>query len=314
MTRRNAATLAIPMPTRGKAHKADKKEAPKAKKLTRLEMAILANLGRDSHKTYGENPPKPDIRLIRVDAINFDHSYQRKFKPGHARKIAANFDIKKLGIPMVADRDGKFFGVDCQHRIAAIEMINASRPGYIKSVWCEVVPDSGRKEEADMFTGRNDSSRVSPTDIFKAKHTAGDQTCIRVANILNGKGLCVKGMKRAGNVPVTCIVPVCWAHERGVLEDTIDVIKSTWGLIDEAFQVTVFHPVAAVLVKNRGQVNRRTLVQTLSKFTPAGLRTRCGTPDGRGRTVNIANFVVNAYNKAARKADRIEPVGSSDIH
>jgi hypothetical protein len=30
--------------------------------------------------------------------------------------------------------------------------------------------------------------------------------------------------------------------------------------------------------------------------------------------VNIANFVVNAYNKAARKADRIEPVGSSDIH
>jgi hypothetical protein len=303
MTRKNSATLAAP-----KA-----KRAPKAKKITKLEQAILRNFGA-SPVMYGNDPPKPDLRKIRVDEIRFDHTYQRKFKPGHARKIAAKFDIRKLGIPVVAEREGVPFGVDCQHRIHAISLLNAVRPGFLTSVWCEVTPESGRREESDLFTGRNDSSKVSPTDIFKAKHTAGDPTCVKVANILNGRGLSVKGMKGRGTLPVTCIVPVCWAHERGVLEDAIDAVKSTWGLIEQAFHVTVFHPVAAILVRNRGRVNHATLVQTLSKFTPAGLRTRCGTTDGRGRTVNIANFIVNAYNKVAKKADRIEAVGSSDIH
>lgn len=309
MTRRNAATLQAPK--NAKSAKSAK-NAHKTTKTLQIQLAIRQNLGSNP-VMYGDNPPKREIRKLRLEEINIDPSYQRDFRLAHAQKIASEFDIQKMGIPLLNDRNGKLFCVDGQHSIHAVKIINSVFPGFITSIECEVVVLDRVKDEAGLFVGRNDRSKVPPTNTFKAKHRSGDATCIRVANILHGRGLSVKGMRKKNTVAITCIVPVCWAHKMGVLEDTIDVIKATYGLIERAFQVTVFHPVAALIAKNRGHVNLNHLAQTLSKFTPAGLLTQCGTTDGRIRTVNIANFIVRAYNKSAKKADRIEMVCSSDI-
>lgn len=289
--------------------------APSAKKTPKtlqIQLAISQNLGPNP-VMYGDNPPKRKIRKVLLEDIKIDNSYQREFRLAHAQKIASEFDIQKMGIPLLNDRNGQLFCVDGQHSIHAVRIINSVCPGFLTSIECEVVNQDGARDEAELFVGRNDRSKVPPTNTFKAKHRSGDATCIRVANILHGRGLSVKGMKKRNTLPITCIVPVCWAHKMGVLEDSIDVIKATYGLIERAFHVTVFHPVAALIAKNRGHVNLNHLAQTLSKFTPAGLLTQCGTPDGRGRTVNIANFIAKAYNKTAKKSDKIEKVGSSDI-
>jgi hypothetical protein len=308
MTRKNSATLDAP---KAKSPKKAKR-APKAIKVSGIELAIRKNLGHDP-VMYGDDPPKREMRKVRLGTIKVDRSYQREFRRAHAEKIAANFDIQKMGIPLLNDRNGRLFCVDGQHSIHAIEIINSVYPGFLTSIWCEVVAEAGPKQEADLFVGRNYRSKMPPTSTFKAEHRSGNPTCIKVANILHSRGLSVKGMRIRNTLPITCIVPVCWAHRMGVLEDSIDVIKATYGLIEQAFQVTVFHPVAALIVKNRGHVDFDLLVRTLSRFTPAGLLTKCGTPDGRGRTVNIANFIVNAYNRAAKKSEKIETVGGSDI-
>jgi len=323
MTRRQATVHAIPRAKAGRPRKAPsiptakavrRGRAPRAdrpSKADKLEQAILLNLG-PSPKMYGNNPPKRQIRTIRLEDIKIDESYQRNFRLAHAQKIAEEFDIRKMGIPLVNDRNGQYFCVDGQHSIHAIKIVNSFLPGYLTSIECEVVDEPGPKEEARLFVSRNKRSKMPATSSFKANHRSGDADCIRVANVLHSRGLAVKGMKRRGTIPITCIVPVCWAYQMGVLEDFLDVVKATWGLIDSAFHVTVFHPIAAVLVKNRGRVDLGHLVKTLSKFAPAGLRSM-GVTGGFTRTVRIANFVVNAYNKSAKKADRIELVGSSDI-
>ena len=287
---------------------------PKKKKIkiSPIQREILKRLG-PAPVLYGNNPPKRIIRKINIDSIKIDSSYQRAFRPGKAQKIATWFDIEKMGIPLLNERGGEFFCVDGQHSIAAIKIINGFCPGFLNVIECEVVEKSGPREEADLFVGRNDRAKMSALMTFKAKHRSGNTTCIRIANILNANHIHVDGMKKKDTiVGVSCIVPVEWSYEMGVLEDAIKVIKSTYGLVDEAFGVTVFHPVAALIAKNRGIVNLDDLVKVLSKFTPAGLVSK-GVTDGRKRTVSIANFIVESYNKTASKTDKLDKISGSEI-
>lgn len=301
MTKKNTATL----------------KAPKAKKQGKRTIGILDKIRKNAGKNpemHGDNPPKPTLQKISIEELHVDSTYQRPMKPSLVKRIAVEFDYKKFGIPVVVFRNSRYYIIDAQQRIAGAKLRNIACPGFLTSVWCEVVPDmEGRTDEARLFGGRNDNQKVNTVERFKSDYAAGKNFAVKIVGILNTRGLTVKGMPRPNALPITCVAPVRWAHSTGVLEDSIDAIKATWGLIDDAFQVTCFHPIASVLYKNKGQVDIGRLATVLKKFTPAGLKTKCGTTDGRSRTVNIANFVVRSYNKGLKAAQRLEEVESRDI-
>jgi hypothetical protein len=308
MTRKNSATLDA---TKAKSPK-------KAKRYGKRTIAILDEIRRNIGKNpvkYGDNPPKPNLVLIPLEALDIESLYQRGTKAASVYKIAVDFDYRKLGIPVVALRNGKYWVIDAQQRTRAILLMNLACPGYLTSVWCELVPDTrGRADEADLFDGRNNSKPILPIERFKACWAARKPWAVDIVNDLHSKGITVKGIARPGAVPVTCIAAVKYAHNAGVLDETIQAIDSTWGLIDEAFQVTCFHPIAGVLHRNRGKVDMEHLVKTLKKFRPAGFKAFANTTDGRGRTVGIAARIVKAYNKGLGKAEQIEEVKSSDVN
>ena len=113
---------------------------PKKKKVktSAIQLAILKRLG-PAPVLYGNNPPKRSIRKINLDSIKIDSSYQRAFRPSKAQKIAAGFDIEKMGIPLLNERSGELFCVDGQHSIAAIRIINGFCPGFLNVIECEVL-------------------------------------------------------------------------------------------------------------------------------------------------------------------------------
>ena len=289
------------------------KTKPKGRKPIAILDKIRQNMGKKP-EMYGDEPPKPTLQKIRIDDLHVDNTYQRPMKPSLVKRIAVEFDYKKFGVPVVVLRNGKFYVIDAQQRIAGAKLRNLACPGFLTSVWCEVVPDvAGRTEEAKLFGGRNDNQKVNTLERFKSDYAAGKNSAVKIVGILNGRGLAVKGMHRPNTLPITCVAPVRWAYDTGVLEDTIDAIKATWGLIEEAFQVTCFHPIAAALHKNKGRVDIGHMADVLKKYTPSALKTKCGTTDGRSRTANIANFIVKAYNKGMKTAQQIDEVEVRDI-
>lgn len=317
MTRRSEAA------TKPKANRDSPKvsKVPKDTKDTRstdILSSIRLKFG-SNHVKYGNNPPKPEQVLIPIGQLCIENLYQRTLKP-IARKIATNFDINSFGIPLVALReDGKYWVIDGQQRIAGVTLVNKAIPGYMTSVWCELIPwfegevEEAKVYEAKVFTGRNNSQRLQPCESFKAEWVSKDAKAMSIMRNLNQKGVTVKGIPFGDSVEVACIAAVKFAHNVGSLNATIDVIKATWGLIDEAFKVTCFHPIAVVIYKNNGGFDFVRLVDVLKKFTPRGLEAAANTTAGHKRTVNIANRIIKAYNKSSGIGRSLTEVNSADI-
>ena len=312
MTKKNTATLKAP-----KAKKQGKKHARRVKqaKISKLAHTILARMGTNP-VLYGENPPEPKIVKVDLRLIRFDESYQRLRQSRMVMKIASAFNYGSLGMPVVVQRDdGFFYAIDGRQRITALREINAVVPGFQTHVWCERVLDKDAKviEEAKTFMGRNCRANMALLSMFKAEYRAKDKTAVDIMRRISSKGLSFEGINIPGALHLKCVSSVEWAYRHGVLEDSIDAIKSTWGLVPNAFQVKVFTPIAVLIHKNRSCIGMKNLVAALSTTTPAGLDAQAGSTNGRMRTVNIANFIVGRYNRSVPKSQRLDDIVGSDL-
>jgi len=59
-----------------------------------------------------------EIRKIKVDDLVADQ-YQRGINKSHTKDIAKRFDPRLTGLPIVSIRDGVWYVIDGQHRVAA---------------------------------------------------------------------------------------------------------------------------------------------------------------------------------------------------
>lgn len=312
MTRRNATSTLSPRRTKKSKRHARRVKQAKMSKLTR---EILAGTGSNP-VVYADEPPQPNVIKVDLRLVRFDESYQRGRQSGIVRKIATEFNHGSLGLPVVVQRaDGLFYVIDGRQRITAIMERNKAIPGFMTHVWCELVleKDAQARKEAKIFMGRNQRANMSLLSMFKAAHKAKDPAAVDIIKRITAKGLSVEGVYVDGALHVKCVSSIKWAHKQGVLEDAIDTIKGTWGLVPNAFKVMVFFPIAALLCKNRSCVSIQDLIAVLSATTPAGLDAQAGSTNGRMRTVNIANFIVDRYNRSVPKPQRIDHVASSDL-
>jgi hypothetical protein len=114
---------------------------------------------------------------------------QREFRQAHADKIAANMDPNKLGFPVVNHRDGYYWILDGQHRIAALKQWDPAIEQT--NLDCEVYEDLTDSEMAEIFLGRDARKQIPPFDKFHVACTAGRQreNDIRRAIETNGQKL-----------------------------------------------------------------------------------------------------------------------------
>ena len=105
-------------------------------------------------KTTSEEPKRlPEMELKRIPIANLSFApYQRELKMSKVRKISENFIPDIVGIALVSFRNGKFWCLDAQHRVKALE-----RLGYTE-IWCQLLTGLDYTEECLRFnilnTGR----------------------------------------------------------------------------------------------------------------------------------------------------------------
>src|SRR5437764_10583991 len=98
-------------------------------------------------KPSAPSPPKPTTRIewVPVEKIRVSETAQREFRPHRANQFAANFDPDAFGRLIVNFRDGHWWVIDGQHRLAAVKILGWTD---IK-VECECYEGLTEKEEAE---------------------------------------------------------------------------------------------------------------------------------------------------------------------
>ncbi len=126
---------------------------------------------------------KQALRILNIDDLKTDPSYQREVKHGH-KKIMAEFDETALGIPVIGERgDSSLWIVDGLQRITALRALGWT------TVRAEVFASNGPEHEATEFKIINlNRTRLTPMEQFKALLTSHDETAWKVKTTVESCG------------------------------------------------------------------------------------------------------------------------------
>ncbi len=126
---------------------------------------------------------KAALKVVRLDTLNTDTSYQRGIKPRHKR-IIADFDENALGIPLIGEReDASLWIVDGLQRITALRKMDR------KEARCEIFRSDGPEHEAEIFKFVNlNRTKLTVAEEFQALLTAGDALAWQIKETVESLG------------------------------------------------------------------------------------------------------------------------------
>lgn len=130
-------------------------------------------------------PRASHLMWVPIADMKVSPKAQREFKESHAADYAADFDLEALGYPVVSKRDGNFYIVDGQHRVAALKMIGWGD----QSIQCEVYDGLTESEEAELFLRRDKRRAIQAFDRFRIGVVAEREEETDINRIIMGCGL-----------------------------------------------------------------------------------------------------------------------------
>lgn len=121
--------------------------------------------------------PEIVLKRIPIDNIRVD-LYQRVKKSPKVRKMINDFVPDVIGIALVSFRNGEFWCIDGQHRIAAMKTL-----GY-KEIWCQVLTGLTYEEECERFnllnTGR---TQLTANQVFHCRVEGKDKAAMELVGM-----------------------------------------------------------------------------------------------------------------------------------
>lgn len=120
------------------------------------------------------------MQMIDKHELIVDRTYQRDLKDHASRDMASDWSWYACGVIVVAERDGKLYVVDGQHRVCA-----AMRRSDIRSLPCMVFQSTGVEQEASAFLVIQTKRKpVTAVEKFRARVAIGDQDALLVEDLV----------------------------------------------------------------------------------------------------------------------------------
>ena len=238
------------------------------------------------------------LRWVEISDIIPAPLAQREFSLSWASKLASQFNLEGMGYPVVSLRDGMFYVVDGQHRIAALRILGFEED----TIQCEVYEGLTQEEEAELFLERNYNKAVSPFDKFTKAVNAGRATATEIDRIVRAQGLHISRTRREGGI--SAVASLQRVHGRqgpAELGRVLRIIRDAYGSI--GFEGIVIDGLSLCLHRYDGQVEDAPMVERLLK-TNGGVNgllqpaERYHIKTGQPRPQCIAAALVDIYNRA----------------
>ncbi|MBS4102465.1 DUF6551 family protein [Tsukamurella paurometabola] len=165
-------------------------------------------------------------KAIPIDLTRVLGIAQREVSPGHVRRIAEAFDADKLGTITVNARDGVFYIMDGQHRVAA-----AKEAGYEDAmIDAHVYTDLTDEQMAETFLVLNANLPVSKMDKFQNQVTANYDAAVSIQRIAKSVGYKIRS--GSGDGVIQCVAPLERIYASGgsaALWSTLTTIRDAYG-------------------------------------------------------------------------------------
>jgi hypothetical protein len=245
------------------------------------------------------------VRVIPVDKICTDTSYQRTLKGRH-KKIIANFDEDAFGVPVVGEReDGSLWIVDGLQRLGACIKLGKT---HIRAA---VFSSKGPEHEARVFTLIDlERTRLLPGEEFKALLASGDETAWKIKEAVESVGYRIR-LTGGGPAPgerlpsVGCITAMRKeaGYSKGIeaIKFALRMALQCWPGDALGTHNTIFAGLASFFRANDGAVDEDRLVPRLAKVTPSKIiYTANQTSIGGSKILATAEAIERIYKK--RKA------------
>ncbi len=158
-------------------------------------------------------------------------AYQRETRNPRVDRIAAAFNEAKLGMPVVSLRDGSYYLLDGNHRVAALRKENYTSTKFI------VLTGMTYEQEAEYFRTQNENvGPLTKYNLFHAGLEKKDDLCVNIDRITRNHGYRIASSGRDVN-SITAIftlevVATVFGYE--ILNDTLALIRDTWDGVKNA--------------------------------------------------------------------------------
>lgn len=200
------------------------------------------------------------LRWVPIGAMKLSPKAQREFRQQHAETFAADFDLEALGYPVVNERDGHFYIVDGQHRIAALKMMGFDDA---QQVQCECYTGLTEAEEAELFLRRGTVKAIQGFDKFRIAITAEREAETDIDRIVRAQGLVISKDKMSGAVRAVGTLKRVYSRSGGpTLGRALRIIRDAYG--DPGFEATVIDGIGLLCQRYNGEVNDIEAVKKLA--------------------------------------------------
>lgn len=197
------------------------------------------------------------LKWVPIALTKVSDRAQREFRQSHADMFAADFDLEALGFPVVNYRDGSYYIIDGQHRIAALKMIGWSD----QQIQCECYEDLTDPEMAELFLRRDSRRAINTFDKFRIGVVADRAAETDIDRIVRAQGLRVSREKSKG---IRCVGVLGRVYHRdgpGSLARALGVIRDVYG--DAGFEAPVIDGFGLLCNRYNGQLDLEVAVPRL---------------------------------------------------
>lgn len=248
------------------------------------------------------------IRPVKIDDMRVHEQCQRQERPGWTRYLNQHWDFNEFGYPVVNWRDGVYWLIDGQHRVAVLK---AAELGD-QAVDCVVYENLSDEDMAEMFLRLNDRKTVGLFDKFIVGVQADRADECAVVRMVESNGLKVARNPRQNTVAaVGALMKIRNTFGDTVLGQTLRALKHAYDGAPEAFDGFLMTGVGMVFNRFNGRTNEAHMADALAtvKKGPTGIRQRAELIQekvGADKRHCIAAAVVEAYNKNAPKNGKLD--------
>lgn len=180
---------------------------------------------------------------------------QREVKKYRVDALASEFDPERIGRPVLSLRDGRYYIMDGQHRIAALKQWNG--PGWEQvQIECQVFSGLDEAQEADIFLQLNDVLSVNAYDKFSKAVAAGREVETAVKKCVEQQGLVIN--YAAGANGLSCVSTLVKIYRRSngqTLGRALRIIRDAYG--DLGMEAVVVDGIAHLCQRYNGVLDEQ---------------------------------------------------------
>ena len=163
-------------------------------------------------------------KVLEINDLYIPEKLQRDIRLSKVKDIVKNFNYKSIGRILCNYRDGKYYIIDGQHRVMALNKLK------YKAVECDVYINLSEMEEAEIYKYMAKTSLHSTYEKFRAELVLGTELHTDINNTIKNLGFNISNHKNSKNISCIKDLTFCYKKDKELLIQVINIFKSCFDL------------------------------------------------------------------------------------